>query len=125
MGIPFHQLDHQLDLLLVADRGDADEVLDVDDPQAANLHVMPDDRIPGAVKATRLAAHHVDDVIGDQAMPSHHQVEGDLALADAALAQQQDADSEDVQQHPVKAAHRGEPSLEQGLPLPTYTPHPT
>ena len=48
-------------------------------------------------------------IIGDEAMPPHDQVERALALADAALADDQDAKSQDVEQHPctiVRSARR-------------------
>ena len=73
-------------------------------PEAADLHVVLDDRVARAVDRALLAAGDVDDVVGDQPVAAHHQVQGDLALADAALAQQQDAHAEDVHEHAVEAA---------------------
>src|ERR1051325_6512149 len=40
--VPLAQLDDQVDLLRLADRGDAEQVLDVDDAEAADLHVVPE-----------------------------------------------------------------------------------
>ena len=42
------------------------------------------------------------DVVGDEPVAAHDQVERGLALADAALAEQQHADAEHVDQHAVE-----------------------
>jgi hypothetical protein len=39
-GLPALEVDHELDALRDPDRGDPVEVLDVDDPEAAELHVV-------------------------------------------------------------------------------------
>src|SRR6188768_48881 len=39
--IPLLELHHNLDALLLADRPDTEDRLDVDQPHAADLHVMP------------------------------------------------------------------------------------
>ena len=54
----------------------------------------------------------LDDVVGDQAVAAHDQVERRLALADAALAEQQDADAEHVDQHAVDRRRRRQLLLE-------------
>ena len=102
--VPLDELEHDLDLLPLADGRDAEEVLDVDDPEPADLHVVLDDLGPGAEHRLGRLPLHVDDVVGDEAVAAHDEVERDLALADAGLAEQQDADPEDVEQH---AVHRG------------------
>ena len=58
------------------------------------------------------AAPDFDGVVGDQPVAADDQVERALALADAALAGDQDAEAEDVHQHGVHAssARRGESS---------------
>ena len=72
--------------------------------------------LPAARMLPGLRAH-VDDVVGHQPVPAHHQVQGDLALADAALAQQQDAHAEHVHQHAVDAGGRRERLLQEALHL--------
>ena len=71
--------------------------------------------LPAPKTASARLALHVDDVVGHQAVAAHDQVEGDLALADARLAEQQDADAEDVEQHPVHRGLGGEDVLQVGL----------
>ena len=61
------------------------------------------------------AAIAMDDVVGDETMPAHDELEGALALADAALAEQQDADPEHVHQHPVELRLRSEAVVEDGV----------
>src|SRR5260370_38558389 len=117
MRIPHHQLHHQLDLLLIPNRGHSEQVLDVDDPEATNLHVVLDDRIPGSIEAAWFAPHDVDNVIGYQPMSPHHQVQGDLAFANSTLAQHQDSHSEDVNPHPAQAGYRGERVFQEALNL--------
>ena len=63
------------------------------------------------------AAADLDRVVGDQAMAAPDQVERALALADAALADQQHAEAEDVEQHAVDDLADGQAVLEQGREL--------
>ena len=74
-----------------------------------------DDLAAGADHRVLGAPLHLDDVVGHQAVAAHDQVEGDLALADAALAEQEDADAEDVEQHAVHGGAGGELLLEEAL----------
>ena len=102
--VPVDELEDDLDLLPLPDRGDAEEVLDVDDAEAADLHVVLDDLAAGPEDRLRRLALHVHDVVGHQPVPAHDEVQRDLALADARLAEEQDPHAEDVEQH---AVHRG------------------
>ena len=86
LGVPLDELDDELDLLAVAHRGDAEQVLDVDDAEAADLHVVLDDVAARPDDRLRGLALHVDDVVGDEPVAAHDEVERDLALADARLA---------------------------------------
>ena len=60
------------------------------------------------------AAAHLDRVVGDQAVAAGHQVERALALADAALPDQQHAQAEHVHEHAVHHLARGQVVLEDG-----------
>jgi hypothetical protein len=113
---PLDQLDDELDLLPVAHRRHAEEVLDVEDSEAADLHVVLEHLVPVAIHVA-LPPEQIDDVVRHQAVPTHHQIEGDLALADPRLAQQQHADAEHVDQHAVKVPRRGEGLFEERLHL--------
>src|SRR5687767_5141397 len=101
-GIPGCELDHELEDLFVANRGDAEEILDVDDAETADLHVVLDELRPEAVARVRRLALHADHVVGDEAMAAHDEIERALALPDAGLADDQDADAEDVHEHAVQ-----------------------
>src|SRR4051812_46341462 len=59
---------------------------------------------------TPLAA---DDVVGDEAVAAEHELDGALALADATLAEQQEPDAEDIDQHAVKRCRWRELLVEQ------------
>src|SRR4051812_29353287 len=66
LRVPLDQLDHQLDLLALADGRDAEQVLDVDDAETANLHVMLDDRVASTEDRLVLPPADVDDIVGDE-----------------------------------------------------------
>src|SRR5690606_11447091 len=57
----------------------------------------------------------LDDVVGDEPMTTHHEIERALALADAARAHEQEADAEHVDEHAVQALSRGEALIEDGV----------
>ena len=109
------QVNHQIDALALSNRGHAVEILDVQDTEASHLDVMAEQR-------GRLPEHHAgrlevafDDVVRHQPMASHHELEGALALADTALAQQQHADLEDVDEHAVDTRPRRQSFIEQAV----------
>ena len=97
---PFDELDDEFDLLGIAHRRHTEQIFDVDDAEAANFHVM-------ANHASTRAEHgiafrpHMHDVVGDQAMAAHDEIERGFALADATLADHQHTDAEHVDQHAV------------------------
>jgi hypothetical protein len=106
------ELDDDLDLLVVADRGDAEQVRDVEDPEAADLHVVLMHLEGRAPHRVGRAHRDLDDVVGDQAVALEDQVERGLALADAAAADQQQADAQHVDQHAVDGGARRQQVLE-------------
>ena len=57
-------------------------------------------------------APHLDQIVGDQAVPAHDEIERRLRLADAALAQQQHAHAQHVHQHGVDAGGRRQLQLQ-------------
>ena len=102
-GIPSFQLHDQLDALGRSRRGDAEQILDVDHAEPAQLHVMPRELRAGADQDRFGAPPDVDRVVGDQSMAADDQVEGTFALADAAVADDQHAEAENIHQHGVHA----------------------
>ncbi len=70
----------------------------------------PTSRLPGG-------AAHLDQIVRHQPVPAHDEIERRLRLADAALAQQEDADAEHVHQHGVDAGGRRQLQLEVLLDL--------
>ena len=89
------------------DRLEPEDLADVDDPQAADLHEEPaEDRGPADDPAagSRADLHHV---VGDEAVAAGDQLEGALALPDAAVADDQDAQAEHPQQPAGDDGRRG------------------
>ena len=71
-----------------------------------------DDGIARAIDGVLLAAADIHDVVRDEAVAAHDEIERDLALADAALAEQQDAQAVDLDQDPVQPHVRRQTLLE-------------
>jgi hypothetical protein len=92
--VPANQLQHQLDAFLVAHGGDAEHVLDVDDAEAAHLHVVLDQLRGPAHQHVARGAPHLHQIVGHQAVAAHDEIERRLRLPDAALAQRQHADAD-------------------------------
>ena len=95
---PLFELDDQIDRLHVARRRDAEKVLDVDDADAAQLHVMPEEVVRVAQQHVVRMAFDDDHVVGNQSVAAIDQVERAFTLSDTAVAQQQHADAIDIEQ---------------------------
>jgi hypothetical protein len=67
-----------------ADRADAEHRLHVDDAEAADLHVMPQELVAGADQHVAVAARDRDHVVRHQPVAALDQVERGLGLADRA-----------------------------------------
>ncbi len=63
----------------------------------------------------RRAPVAADDVVGHEAVAAHHELERALALADAALAEQESPHPEDVDEHTVQLQARREAVVEDGV----------
>ena len=110
--LPAFELDDQLDPLRRARRGDAEQILDVDQAEPADLHVMPG-QLRAAAEHERLgAAPQLHRVVGHQAVAADDQVERALALADAALPDHSTPSPEDVHQHAVERDARRQQIVE-------------
>ncbi len=75
--IPFLEVDDEIDGLLGTDRGDAVEILHIEDAQAADFHVVPGGRGGGPQKAPARGLD-IDGVIGDQPVAAIHEFEAAL-----------------------------------------------
>ena len=105
-------------LPLVERRERAEERLDVDHAEAADLHVVREQRRGAPAQHGRRDAPHDDSVVGDQAMAARHEVERRLALADAAAAEDQDAEAVHLDQVGVHRRLGREPLFEPRRHLP-------
>src|SRR5690606_10953010 len=103
LWVPHLELDHQVYPLAIAHRGDAVQILDVQDAEAAHFHVVAQRRCRLAEDHPRRPIIALDHVIGDEPMSLHHELERALALADAALADQQHTHLENVDQDAMNA----------------------
>src|SRR5688500_7930075 len=118
LGIPLLELDDDLDPLLLAHRLDAEDPRHVDEPDAADLHVVALQLVAAGDEDVVSAALHDHDVVGDETMAALDEVEHALGLADPALAHEQQPDAEDVGERAVKRRLRRELLLEPGLEPP-------
>ncbi len=87
----------------------------VDQPDAANLHVVPLQLVPAADEDVAAAPARDDQIVGDEAVAALDEVEHALRLADAALADEQEPDAEHVGERAVEVGRRREFLLEPGL----------
>src|SRR5664279_5486200 len=105
--VPSGEFQHDIDNLLFSDGRNAVKILDIDDPQASNLHQV----LNGLHGLTNQSSRHLlldeDHVVGHQAMSANYQVEGAFALADATFPGQQDTDTQYLNQNPMNM-RRGE-----------------
>ena len=109
--LPRVETDHQVEVLPLAHGGHTVEVLDVDDPDPTQLHVVPADLGTGAVqKRSDPANRHR--VVGDETVPAKNEFQGGLALADPAFSQNQHAHAVDVDKRSVQGQRRGQALLE-------------
>ena len=110
--VPLAEPYDEVNLLSLANRSDPEELANVEYSETSNLDVVPkevcrptEDR-PGG---TPVASH---DVVRDQSVTAHHELEGTLALANPALALEQDADPVDIDEHAVELRVRRQPFVE-------------
>src|SRR5436309_7216881 len=109
---PLDQLDHEVELALV-ERGErAEQGLDVDDAEAADLQVVREPLGRAPAEDRRRDAPHDDDVVRHQPVAARHELEGGLALADAALAEDERAEAVDLDEVGVELGFGGELLLE-------------
>src|SRR5712691_4708971 len=110
--LPALELYDQLDALRQAGRRDPEQVLDVDHAEAPQFHVIARQLGTGADQNGFGAAATLHRIVAHEPVRAHNQVQRALALADAALADDQHAEAEDVHQHRVHHRPLGEGVLE-------------
>jgi hypothetical protein len=115
--IPPLELHHQLHPLRCARRGDAEQIADVDDAEPAHLHMVPRQVGAGANQVALAAQPYFDSIVGDQPVAAYDQIERALALADAAVAGNQHAEAQNVDEHAVHDLADGQRVLQQRTDL--------
>src|SRR2546426_5426172 len=80
--VPALELHDELDALRGASGGDAEQILDVDQPQTAQLHVVARELGARADQNRLGAAADFDRVVGHEPVSADDQIERALALAD-------------------------------------------
>src|SRR5665647_1073937 len=95
---PLFEADDQVHLGLPGDRARSEDGPDVDDPEAPDLHEIA---AQGRGRTDELAPRRrpdLDDVIGDELMAPGDELESALAFPDAAVAEDERPQAEDLQQ---------------------------
>src|SRR5579863_6732888 len=87
--VPFLEVDHHLDALLLPHGTDAEYRANVDQSDAAHLHEVPLQLVAAADQEVGPPARHQDQIVGDQPVAALHEIEYTLGFPDAALAGEQ------------------------------------
>ena len=111
---PRDHVDDEVDVGAFLDRAHAEQLRDVDDADAAQLDIMLEYRRRGADQLMRRDLFDLNGVVGDQAVAALDELDGRLALADAAVAVDEDALAVDLDQHAVAGHAGGQGALEVG-----------
>src|SRR5581483_4270337 len=106
--VPEFEGNDEVDLFFLADAFDAEHGGDIDDADAADLHVVAGQLRAGADDLAAIDQGHLGDVVGHEAVAALDQGEHAFAFADAALAADDNADAEDVHHAAHLGAMRGE-----------------
>src|SRR5262249_61402891 len=113
--VPLLEAHDDVDALSLAHARHPKKVLDVEDAETPHLDVMPQ-KIGRRSKDHRGRAPITSDhIIRHQPMPAQDELELALALADPALAEQEQSHAEDVDQDAVKLGLGGEALVEDGV----------
>src|SRR4026209_840250 len=116
--VPFLELNHYLDALLLPDGPDAKYSGNVDQYDATDLHVVALHLVP-ACDQHIVAAHAGDDqIVRDEAVAPLDEIQHALRLADTALAGEEQPNAEDVSERAVQDHRRRELHLEHRLDPP-------
>ena len=100
---PLLELHDDLDALLLTHGADAEDRRNVDEADAADLHVVPLQLVTAPDQDVAAARAYDHEIVGDEAMPALDEVEHAFRLADAALAGEQQADAVHVGERAVES----------------------
>ena len=100
-GIPGLQVDHQVNSLGFLDRAHTEESAHVHDTDAAKLDIITDQLGGGTHQGLGGNPSDLHGVVGDESVSSLDQLNGGLALTDAAVAKDQHTLSVDLHKHAV------------------------
>jgi len=110
--VPLLEVDLQVDGLAVADAADAEQGLDIDDPDAAQLDEVLGDRRRCADEGHLTHTPDLDDIVRHQPVAALDQLQGSLGLADATVAGQQEPDAVNIDQDAVHGNAGGQLDIE-------------
>ncbi len=111
------ELHHDLDSLLLAHRAHTEQRGDVDEADAANLHVVRGQLVTPPDEDVVAAPGHLYHVVGHEPVPPLHQVEHAFALSDSRAAHEQQPDAVDVGEGAVQRGAGSECLLDDRLDL--------
>src|SRR6476620_9557230 len=94
------QLHDQLEVLAHAHGGFAEDGADVEHAQAAHFQEVLEQLGAAPFQRLRRDVIELDDVVGNQSSAARDELQGELALADTAFADQHDAHPEHVEKYP-------------------------
>jgi len=108
VGGPFAEGDDEVDALAGADALDAEHLGDVEDADAAALHVAAVEVAGGGAEFALVEEADAGEVVGDEGMAAGDEGEGTLGFADAGVAADHDADALHVEGGGVLGGGGGE-----------------
>ncbi|VBB38953.1 hypothetical protein TRIP_E160177 [uncultured Spirochaetota bacterium] len=109
VGVPVLQLANQLNLLFIPYRAHSVQMGDIDDAQTADFHVVTDNLIGALAHQNRtIDAADLHHIVRHQAVTPLDQLQGGLALAHPRIADQEDSDAENLDQHAMNGGFRSE-----------------
>src|SRR5439155_20198890 len=93
LRIPVHELDDDLDALLLPNGANTEDGWHVDEPDAADLHVVALELVSASEEHFRAAARDHHDVVGNEAMAALDEIEHALRLTYSTSPNEQQPDA--------------------------------
>ena len=104
--LPFDEFYDQIDFFTLADSSDTEQMLDVNDSQAPDFHVVMQQVIPLAEKNRREFQANLDNIIGNQSVSANDKVKSTFTLAYTTLAEQKHTDPQHIDEDAVNVGLR-------------------